>query len=968
METNGLPAHSDNADEELRRIHLALNAVFHNNGNLSHGGSQAEWFHQRQLADSYLTSFQSQTIAWMVCDKMLQESISSSENIIILQQRRFFAAQTLYTKCCCDIHQLPTTALPSLRDSLLVHLKQYATGTPDNDEALKTRLAMCISVLSVQMGWTTIVSDVLLSSNHYHDIAILILRALPEECASDRIILLDENTRYQMRDHLILSASTVFAYLLSTIEDNQVTSTENALKVFFIWIRYVPVPPTSLIESRLLWSSINCLTQNQYLETAADVVVEVLHMYPSHRYGNEELAKLMIPRLLELPLDDVLRSRDDDVMRVYCRLVTEMGESYLSFILSTDYILASKLVEWVLKCSEITDQEISSITFHFWYQMVMDLEDCEPMDWRQELIDYYTPHLFKLVDICVSNLMRYPQDIDDNKDDRFDDLQNHRSYVAETIEDCCRLLGGDRVLQKLGYLLKEEVNVLSSGQSRGWYGIEACFACIAAVRSFVPKDEKEFLPYCFDLIPKLPSENGLLRSIICKMIGNYAFWLSAHSELLQPLLPYLSHGLRDPSCASAAAIAIRELCGCSNQSFTLAEPVLHLYEEFTARPGLLDLQNELQVLQGLCQALSRSIQDNRDDGRAFLARIAQPIGNRLSVALSSEDSSAQNQVMAEIDRFTVVVRFLLVPLQSSNVHPILELFQSMWSMLQNATNRFPTNHILSEKICRLHKYGIRSCGSTGYAPMLEQLVTEIIRSFEKTRQSSFLYLASICVTDYAKDTSRSPLFFHMVTALSNNMFSFLHTFNELTAHPDVVEEYFYMMGRLIDHFPDQFVMSPLITTVFECAIVSVQVDHQGAQKGTLKYLDSSILFGLRRGEHDSPESQVALRNALSQVGQPLVLNLMRVVAGDLPSYSNQAPEVLFKLSLLSPSLLHQWLIETFKASTAFPVQENSKTEFVSAVGMGLARDEFHLVVTAFRTACERERRLTRMRQEKQRRP
>jgi transportin-3 len=110
-----LPSHSTNVDEELHRVRLALGAVFSPGAQSS--DQQGDWFTQRQLADRYLTSFQTQPISWMVCDRLLQDGN---------EQECFFAAQTLHTKCRVDIQELPVDSLPSLRDSLLAHVNRYS--------------------------------------------------------------------------------------------------------------------------------------------------------------------------------------------------------------------------------------------------------------------------------------------------------------------------------------------------------------------------------------------------------------------------------------------------------------------------------------------------------------------------------------------------------------------------------------------------------------------------------------------------------------------------------------------------------------------------------------------------------------------------------------------------------------------------------------------------------------------------
>jgi len=197
----------------------------------------------------------------------------------------------------------------------------------------------------------------------------------------------------------------------------------------------------------------------------------------------------------------------------------------------------------------------------------------------------------------------------------------------------------------------------------------------------------------------------------------------------------------------------------------------------------------------------------------------------------------------------------------------------------------------------------------------------------------------------------------MVAALATTVFSFLRTLEELTNYPDVVEEFFYLMGRMVTYCPDPVVASPLLRSLVQCAVVGMQLQHSGANKGTLKFLENTISYGLQLRELNKPETKAALEQVLSQEGESIVVNLVRAMMGDLPAYSNQIPEILWKLNLLCPGLLNQWLTSAF-ATSALP--ERAKADFMNALDTGLARDEFSLVVRAFQSACDRERRLRKM--------
>jgi transportin-3 len=232
----------------------------------------------------------------------------------------------------------------------------------------------------------------------------------------------------------------------------------------------------------------------------------------------------------------------------------------------------------------------------------------------------------------------------------------------------------------------------------------------------------------------------------------------------------------------------------------------------------------------------------------------------------------------------------------------------------------------------------------------------LVTSYENSRQSPFLYAASICVAEYGRNPAYPQKLLTMVSALARTSFTFLRTLEDLTCHPDVVEELFYLMGRMITYCPDPLVTSPLLQSLFQCAAVGMQVSHRDANKGTLNFLENTISYGLSlREQPPKPTCQASLEHVLTQEGQTIVTNMARAMMGELPTFSNQVPELLWKLNLLCPELLAQWLSTAF--STAISPPERAKNGFMGALDRGLPRDDFNLAVRAFMSACERERKM-----------
>ena len=657
--------------------------------------------------------------------------------------------------------------------------------------------------------------------------------------------------------------------------------------------------------------------------------------------------------------------------------------SYFFYCFTNTIVLYLIVFPSFLENSKL-NSEIAGITLHFWYRFVMGLEDLEPYEYRQIRIDSFAPQLTRLLAICT-NLLRYPVGVDDLSPDRLDDIEGIRLYFADTIEDCCRLLGGEAVLRSTGDQLQEECHrVASLPQNRqlsDWHGIEAFLFAIQAISMYVPSDEPQVVPFVMNLIPQLPTEVPLLRATACRTVGKYSSWLGAHPAYLQPLLPYLAQGLSVPKCASASAVAIREICERCN---SLGDPVLQLYDGIVAARELhrgsgsggedfiLDLKNELEVLEGVCKAISHKLVDDPSTSpeviTGYVNRLAQPIITNLKALALPETSASPKQISSEISRLTVLIQHLRLPRPSSQPISgmlnrsdfILSLMSETWPMLDAVSQKHPRDFNCGEKFCRLHKHALRECGSVHYAPMLEPLIEQIVKNFSHSLLSPYLYLASICISEYGRNPAHPPILFDLVAKLSSTVFYALRTTDDFIAHPDVVEEFFFMAGRMVNYCPGPLVQSTLLNSLLQCAALGMKLHHRDANRGTLNFLESTVSYSLKLRSSRSLDANEqmnmdALERAILVEGQPLVVNLAHALLGDLPAYrldsgSGSIAGVLFYLNQLCPELLLQWIQPPLIAAP-----EHAKSVFLGTLVNQEAREDFNSSVRKFTSVCERSR-------------
>ena len=91
-------------------------------------------------------------------------------------------------KITYDIQQIPTAALPELRDQVLGLLKVFAAGP----RPIRTQLCVCLAILAIQMtGWKDVVQTVVSALGNEpasHACILEFLKVLPEEVTEGRKI------------------------------------------------------------------------------------------------------------------------------------------------------------------------------------------------------------------------------------------------------------------------------------------------------------------------------------------------------------------------------------------------------------------------------------------------------------------------------------------------------------------------------------------------------------------------------------------------------------------------------------------------------------------------------------------------------------------------------------------------------------------------------------------------------------
>jgi transportin-3 len=266
---------------------------------------------------------------------------------------------------------------------LLLNLQKNTSAT----RAIVTRLAMALCCLAVQMNWDTIIDDLLANLQQspleqqpqMMHLVLSIAKLLPEEANSHRLLLVDEQQRRAFVQKLTLQAEQIMGFLFYCASHSPETRVrEQVLTCLHSWVRHVNMQPQLIQNSQLIDFTFAILQAQDFdahpgdlFDLAVDVIIELLRCYPSDRRENMGLVQKFIPLVMALgcevqsPFRRAVEEEDEDGMRDYCRIFTEMGESYMSLIMSHEDLNQVQLVDLVLACSAIPDNgEFIDIVFN----------------------------------------------------------------------------------------------------------------------------------------------------------------------------------------------------------------------------------------------------------------------------------------------------------------------------------------------------------------------------------------------------------------------------------------------------------------------------------------------------------------------------------------------------------------------------------------------------------------------------
>lgn len=422
------------------------------------------------------------------------------------------------------------------------------------------------------------------------------------------------------------------------------------------------------------------------------------------------------------------------------------------------------------------------------------------------------------------------------------------------------------------------------------------------------------IPKVVEAILNLPENTHIaVRYTSIMLLGELCDWIDSHPQSLQAVLNFLLFSLQQKNgLAPAAAISLTHICGANREQMTYHITGLI---EISRSLDNFEISNELAIglLKGFSLILSKlqapQLQPVLREICSFqflpLARIVE------EVSVEAVKKGERNDPSYWIDRACAIIRHTNPNIRSTDIHPSVQILTDAWPLLSQVLDKYQSDVRIIERTCRLIRYGLRMVGKQA-SHLLEPLVKQMVLLYNQHRHSCFLYLGSILVDEFARLDDCTNGLLEMLKAFIEPTFNMLQMDNGLKNNPNTVDDFFRLCSRFIECLPIAFLQSPLVTPIFQCALLSCSLDHTDAHTSVMKFFCNLLKCG--KPSYRYPEIREIVKAIIAQNGDALVVNLIHASIFYLHSYMlPDVADVLYELKLVDKDNMDKYLCTALDA-------------------------------------------------------
>ena len=916
----------------------------------------------KKQAESVLLEYQSSPNAWSMSISFLGRHDST-----VLQ---FFGAQTLYSKVMNSWNTLPVELQSAMRDRLLVFLSQKGSSTPWFVVAKICQVFVSFVIrerLHESADALYIVVQQLVSVDIKSCLELLTL--LPVEAAKFQW---EPQIKNQMDISIQNLSADVIRFTTSMLQDANHNS--SALTCLSGWIQHrcVSVDSTLAVLNVLL----NLFVESDHgaLERLCDVLIDIFNDSRLHKCSDSVCAvslSVLTSSSIHSRYTTAISSSNADVVRPICKVVSELGEQFVSYF--ANHMLDQQVmvaIDMLLACSEYpgyygAEQEESELAFNFWFLFEeyarLEIDEDSAIKAQRHAI-----FLRLLQALCIQCRLPPESLWKDWNSDTKDVFRGHRREVAETLLYCYYSLSEKALEMVVAALLSKLQLLFDTNDSSLLQDIEACLFCVKEFAEAVPSSESVYMPQVInsEILGSIHSISQSyeslhrIRSTTCYLLDNYAEWLSKHPDTLPAVFEFIFASLPFSSSTMFAVNAMCHICNFSRSSLTpYADEILNACVSVlpSVQPSIREkiYKSMTMVIQALPGNASRQRLNIMFKG--ILDEI-NVITTQAKLKPSLEES--KQTLLSQIGYLKSCCRGVK-PIETEGVitiddDPVLVATQDEQDI---GRYLFELAKRMIETWCQASDV-IDACAtlltdlSRSKLPYLQVAFSDFVHlMLWCNTQNSSLYILD-CLVDicsYLPDERIQTKVFHTTAELFNQNLQFSQFIDD---HPDVVDSYIsfvrYFMekhARIIMDLDEEFRTSVFATLVIQCLKIK---EHLVVIK-TLLFVKEFI-----EQSHESSVLQPLVNRVLNSVGLEMTRSFIDAIGGGLSrSMLNYVAQPLFLLVTKYPNETKHMLAINLQTD-GFPsnrVGMDAKVQFINKLMATRKLKTFNEVIRQFSGEC-----------------
>lgn len=384
-----------------------------------------------------------------------------------------------------------------------------------------------------------------------------------------------------------------------------------------------------------------------------------------------------------------------------------------------------------------------------------------------DLIFLLQPHFERL----IGAMLRHSQMEPDHEGliEEGDLFMDFRRKVAELTKDVVFIVGSINCFKQMFFSLQDPAVT--------WESSEAALFLMSTVAKNILTDENDVVPKVVEAILNLPENTHIaVRYTSVLLLGELSEWIECHPQSLQAVLNFLLYSLQHKSgLPSAAATALQSICSACRDHMTCHVAGLL---QIAGSLDSFEISNDsvIGLLKGICVILSRlPCEEMTKSVKEICSIQLTPLCQLLECDMKPERGKRSDPVFW-IDRLAAILRHCNPTVRESDIHPMLSILEEVWPVMSSVFVKYQADLRIMERTCRFVRYAIRCVGKQA-TPILEPLVKQMVHLYAIYQHTCFLYLGSILVDEFAKNSSCTKGLLDMLQVSTRELFFFCFKFS-----------------------------------------------------------------------------------------------------------------------------------------------------------------------------------------------